>query len=1138
MEETLNYIKRRYIHERAIYTWCGIALVAVNPYQEQDIYGEQAVETYHSASHSVYLQLDPHIYAVTEDAYSKLERNFKDQSIIVSGESGAGKTVSAKHAMRYLASISSSKSKIRIENRVLASNPIMEAIGNASTVRNDNSSRFGKYIQIFFDRHGRKILGANMRTYLLEKSRVTKLQSGERNFHIFYQLLNYAHKNPSKMADLRLVDPEHNNNLYKFNYCGGIEPADDRDDLRKFNEALKTLNIDASRTNVIYRIIAGILHGGNIEFENPVDKDESDLDTSCQVDTSSFHFQAFCDLIGLDHKETAERLTSRLLRSGRETITQPLNRQRAEYGRDAMLKYIYECLFNWLVGLINLSLKKPVDQEQLSAIVGTIPKSPSSKKSILDPVTQEPQFIGVLDIYGFENFRTNSFEQFCINYANEVLQQQYNQHVFKLEQEEYIREGIDWTFIEYSDNQPVIDVIESKPIGILNLLDEECRMPKGTDQSWCAKLYNHLLPTPGQLKEKQMNSAKKNISRNISYQESNQSPLSILNPNESVFRKPKIDYQTTFIISHYAEEVTYDVSTFLEKNRDTIAEEQGNLLSQSELISYMFDDPSLPQNVRPAQRNNRSATVGHQFRGSLAALIRILNETEPHYVRCIKPNDEKKAFVFDEERAIQQLKACGVYETIRISNNGFPSRWLYKDFAKRYCVLIYGTASFEALAQRSLQATMDDDLNNSGDSDNDNSNQAQHEEYPPIVNNKLTSLGLSRFMRQYKPSDIRPICNAICQIAYQENVYDDLRTQEEQDYLDQLYERHGYQASAVYQFGKTKIFFRAGQVGYLERIRSQRLRDYTITIQRHVRGWLARMSFAKRRELYLEQMRREASLVSLQNQVNSLQAELEVVKEEKCEQESENITRIASLYQLTINMMYSSIQQLIIPAILEYEALDPPEPFASLESRASSLSAQPMEQLIRELDGFHEFMVKNRVPQDIAVQAYKQLFYLICAQSLNQLLIRRDLCQFTKAMQISFNLSCLVQWCREKYVTHWRDIVEQLDPITQATKLLQTRKSSEDIATIEEVCNKLRPSQIIKLLNMYSSTYEEQITTDFIHELEEYLYQNRSNSISSEEEDSSFFVDGNNNGASITSNPNNDLLMDTKKIFKFVDVEG
>lgn len=1266
MEELLNLIKRRYIHERAIYTWCGIALVAVNPYQDQDIYGDQAVETYHSASHSVYLQLDPHIYAVTEDAYSKLERNFRDQSIIVSGESGAGKTVSAKHAMQYLASIASSKSsKLRIENRVLASNPIMEAIGNASTVRNDNSSRFGKYIQIFFDRHGRKIMGANMRTYLLEKSRVTMCQLGERNFHIFYQLLSYAQKNPTKqeIINLRLINSSdeqaENQQLFKFRYLGCDDSKLNRqlqagDDLRKFNEALKTLNIDAQRTDIIYRIIAGILHGGNIDFcaktsgSFDSDSDEDDLDAPCQIDPrSEFHFKAFCDLIGLDATETSERFTTRLLQSGRETITQPLNRKRAEYCRDAMLKYIYECLFNWLVSLINLSLKGPDVEHQQQAVgananatavglgstisdlaspvthhLSIIPKSPSNKKAAQQfgienkdsgkqsqaAINNEPFFIGVLDIYGFENFKCNSFEQFCINYANEVLQQQYNQHVFKLEQEEYIREGIDWTFIEYSDNQPVIDVIESKPIGILNLLDEECRMPKGTDMSWCAKLYDQLLPSAGKLKEMQLklkqqqtttSSSKKSMKFNnngANHDATTDSSLSLLlkqmqtSQLEQRFRKPKIDYQKSFIINHYAEEVTYDVNSFLEKNRDTIAEEQGILLSKSEVLSFMFEDPSLPQSIRPVQRNNRSATVGCQFRASLTALIKTLNDTEPHYIRCIKPNDEKKAFSFNEERAIQQLKACGVYETIRISNNGFPSRWLYKDFAKRYCVLIYGTSLFESIAHQSLiiqeesiEEACEDNSNDGGDDTVSSSTKNNKRFSLPLTRTKseesfelkpvnqkdcapkkISPQALSRFMRQFSASDIRPICDAICKICYEDSCYEHLRTEQEQSYLDELYERHGKQLSAIYQFGKSKIFFRAGQVGYLERIRSQKLRNYTITIQRHVRGWLARVAFAKQRELYLEQMRREASLVSLQNQVNSLQTELEQVKDERTVEECVSISRIESIYHFAINIMYSTIQPLIIAAILEYEALDDPDPFASLESRSTTPTYQPMQLLLRELNRFHEFMMQNHVAQDICLQAFKQLFYLICAQSLNQLLIRRDLCQFPKAMQISYNLSCLIQWCREKFIIQWRELVEQLDPITQATKLLQTRKSIEDIATIEEVCNKLRPSQIIKLLNMYTSTYEEQITTDFIHELEEYLHKTRATGGSIEDDyedlDVSLMLDGNNNAeeqddndddnndnqvtqtaftglttAIPTTNANNDLLMDTKVLFKFID---
>lgn len=1083
MEETLNTIKKRYIHERAIYTWCGIALVAVNPYQEQDIYGEQAVETYHSASHSVYLQLDPHIYAVTEDAYSKLERHVRDQSIIVSGESGAGKTVSAKHAMRYLASIASSKSKrVKIEQRVLASNPIMEAIGNASTVRNDNSSRFGKYIQIFFDRHTRKILGGNMRTYLLEKSRVTKIQPGERNFHIFYQLLNYAHKHPDKMRHLRLLDPDDNfNSLKKFSILSGVRPTETRDDLAKFNEALKTLNIDEKRVDIIYRIIAGILHGGNIEFE-PVNAADEDPQGPCTIDLQSFHLNACCHLIGLDPDATRQRLTTKLLKTGaREVITKPLSRTEAAYARDAMLKYIYECLFTWLVGLINLSLSaKEAACSASDTVAPVTPKSPSSKKSILDPASS-PQFIGVLDIYGFENFKTNSFEQFCINYANEVLQQQYNQHVFKLEQEEYISEGIDWTFIEYSDNQPVIDLIESRPVGILTLLDEECRMPKGSDTSWCAKLYEQLL---------------------------NQK-------TEGVFKRPKMNYQSSFSVCHYAEEVTYDVDTFLEKNRDTICEDQSELLRKSEVINYIFQDPLLPQDpLASAQKarprpGTRSATVGSQFRASLAALISTLNATEPHYIRCIKPNDTKKAFEFNEERAVQQLKACGVYETIRISNNGFPSRWLYRDFAARYCVLIYGLPVFQQLL-----SPQSSEVRENGDDDGEMIEEA--EEQVNVTIEPQADVPMSRVMRPFAPSEVRPICAAICRVAYEQEIYHHLRTKEEQAYIDGLIERHGNKSSAIYQFGKSKIFFRAGQVGYLERVRGARLRGYTLTIQRHVRGWLARRAYVRLRERF-DQEQREASMLSLQLQQQQELLLLQQQQQQLASQASLNssedsaqsagtgyeqrdssrtpdqpVSRFDSVYRLMLEMVYRSIQPLIIDAVLEYEALDPPEPFASFESRSMSPSEQqPMDELLKELDKFHDLIVKSSVPEDLAVQTFKQLFYLICAQSLNQLLIRRDLCQFGKAMQISFNLSCLIQWCREKYPVDWREIVEQLDPITQATKLLQTRKSSDDIATIEEVCNKLRPAQIIKLLNMYTSSYEEQISTDFIHELEEYLRKTR-----------------------------------------------
>jgi myosin-5 len=637
----LYNLRVRFLDQSAIYTWCGIVLVAINPFCDLEIYGEETIQTYHKSQGSA--QLDPHIYAVSEEAYSKLERDNYNQSVIVSGESGAGKTVSAKFAMRYFASIAGSQSS-NIENRVLASNPIMEAIGNAKTTRNDNSSRFGKYIQILFDAQTRAITGGNMRTYLLEKSRVSRQNEGERNFHIFYQMCTYAQKNNLKHLKLK-SDTE-------FNYLGQIEPTQ-YDDMSRFVEAIQCLGFTDKQQNLIFNVIAAILHGGNIDFT------KIDDEKCCISDYSERHLQTFCELLGLDPTATKQWLTHRVLKTGmREIITTSLTSELALYGRDGLLKFVYEKMFSWIVGLINRALGPTV-------------------------ASHTYQFIGVLDIYGFEHFENNSFEQFCINYANEVLQQQFNQHVFKLEQEEYVREGIDWQFIKFTDNQPVIDLIEAKPIGILCLLDEECKMPKGTDETWGAKLYAQL--TVGE-----------------------------------VFQKPKFGSRTSFIIQHFADIVIYNVEGFLEKNRDTIWDEQIDLLKRSTFIDVLFmDDFSseptqktggktkiTPQQQHQRQQKQAKATVGSQFRDSLAALMRTLNTTEPHYVRCIKPNDNKAAFEFNNIRAVQQLRACGVLETIRISSNGFPSRWSYQDFANRYRVLRIGShhKSFKSKTETSQKS--------------------------------------------------------------------------------------------------------------------------------------------------------------------------------------------------------------------------------------------------------------------------------------------------------------------------------------------------------------------------------------------------------------------------------------------------
>uniref|UniRef100_A0A8C1XXX9 Myosin VAb n=1 Tax=Cyprinus carpio TaxID=7962 RepID=A0A8C1XXX9_CYPCA len=692
----LHNLRVRFTDSKLIYTYCGIILVAINPYESLSIYGSDIISAYSGQNMG---DMDPHIFAVSEEAYKQMARDEKNQSIIVSGESGAGKTVSAKYAMRYFATVSGSSAEARVEEKVLASSPIMEAIGNAKTTRNDNSSRFGKYIEIGFDRN-HHIIGANMRTYLLEKSRVVFQASEERNYHIFYQLCACAHLPEFEPLKLGSADDFPYTNQGRSPIIEGVNDLKEMEATRK---AFSLLGITEAHQMGLFQILSAILHLGNVEVKERGS-------SSCGISVS-----LFCDLTEVSYESMAHWLCHKKLKTATEILNKPVTRLEAINGRDALAKHIYAKLFSWIVSQVNKAL------------------STSSKPH---------SFIGVLDIYGFETFEVNSFEQFCINYANEKLQQQFNMHVFKLEQEEYMKEQIPWTLIDFYDNQPCINLIEAK-MGLLDLLDEECTMPKGSDDSWAQKLYNTHLK------------------------------------KSSHFEKPRMSNKA-FIILHFADKVEYQCDGFLEKNKDTVNEEQINVLKASkfDLLVELFQDeetPAAPSSTAPPGRaklgrstqsfREHKKSVGLQFRNSLHLLMDTLNATTPHYVRCIKPNDVKAPFMLDPHRAVQQLRACGVLETIRISSAGFPSRWTYQEFFSRYRVLM---RQKEFLSDR-----------------------------------KLT-------------------CQSV---------------------LERL-----VQNKDKYQFGKTKIFFRAGQVAYLEKLRADKLRAACINIQKTIRCWLARKKYLRIRQ--------------------------------------------------------------------------------------------------------------------------------------------------------------------------------------------------------------------------------------------------------------------------------------------------
>ncbi|XP_016408908.1 unconventional myosin-Va-like isoform X2 [Sinocyclocheilus rhinocerous] len=697
----MHNLRVRFTDSKLIYTYCGIILVAINPYESLQIYGSDIINAYSGQNMG---DMDPHIFAVSEEAYKQMARDEKNQSIIVSGESGAGKTVSAKYAMRYFATVSGSSAEASVEEKVLASSPIMEAIGNAKTTRNDNSSRFGKYIEIGFDRK-HHIIGANMRTYLLEKSRVVFQASEERNYHIFYQLCACAHLPEFEPLKLGSADD------FPYTKQGRspiIEGVNDLNEMEATRKAFSLLGITEAHQMGLFQILSAILHLGNVEVKERGS-------SSCGISDESGHLVGFCDLTEVSYESMAHWLCHKKLKTATETLNKPVTRLEAINGRDALAKHIYAKLFSWIVSQVNKAL------------------STSSKPH---------SFIGVLDIYGFETFEVNSFEQFCINYANEKLQQQFNMHVFKLEQEEYMKEQIPWTLIDFYDNQPCINLIEAK-MGLLDLLDEECTMPKGSDDSWAQKLYNTHLK------------------------------------KSSHFEKPRMSNKA-FIILHFADKVEYQCDGFLEKNKDTVNEEQINVLKASKfaLLVELFQDeetPAAPSSSAPSGRakvgrstqsfREHKKSVGLQFRNSLHLLMDTLNATTPHYVRCIKPNDIKAPFMLDPHRAVQQLRACGVLETIRISSAGFPSRWTYQEFFSRYRVLM---RQKEFLSDR-----------------------------------KLT-------------------CQSV---------------------LERL-----VQNKDKYQFGKTKIFFRAGQVAYLEKLRADKLRAACIHIQKTIRCWLARKKYLRIRQ--------------------------------------------------------------------------------------------------------------------------------------------------------------------------------------------------------------------------------------------------------------------------------------------------
>ncbi|XP_028779865.1 myosin-2 isoform X2 [Neltuma alba] len=604
----LHNLRFRYSQDM-IYNKAGPVLIALNPFKEIQIYGNDYISAYRQKTTD-----SPHVFAMADVAFNEMMRDEVNQSIIISGESGSGKTETAKFAMKYLAALSGSS--CGVEKEVLQTNCILEAFGNAKTSRNDNSSRFGKLIEIHFSTLGR-ICGAKIQTFLLEKSRVVQLASGERTYHIFYQLC--AGSSPDLKGRLNLKGASE----YKYLNQSDCMKIDGIDDTKKFHKLMKALDdvrICKEDQEIVFKMIAAILWLGNISFR--VTDNENHIEVADDEAVANA-----AQLMGCSSQDLMVTLSTRKIQAGKDTISKRLTLWQATDTRDGLAKFIYASLFDWLVEQINKSLE--------------VGKRCTGRS------------ISILDIYGFESFQKNSFEQFCINYANERLQQHFNRHLFKLEQDDYELDGVDWNKVDFEDNQECLDLFEKKPLGLISLLDEESNFPKATDQTFANKIRQHLNANP-------------------------------------CFKGER---GRAFRVRHYAGEVSYDTNGFLEKNRDPLPPDSLKLLSSCncqllQLFSKMIDQSKLSNSSHVGASGSQKQSVGTKFKGQLFKLMNQLEGTTPHFIRCIKPNTKHLAGIYDEDLVLQQLRCCGVLEVVRISRAGYPTRMMHQEFARRYGFLL------------------------------------------------------------------------------------------------------------------------------------------------------------------------------------------------------------------------------------------------------------------------------------------------------------------------------------------------------------------------------------------------------------------------------------------------------------------
>ncbi|KAL8612467.1 hypothetical protein ACOMHN_058595 [Nucella lapillus] len=616
-----------------IYTYSGLFCVAVNPYRRLPIYAQSIIDKYRGRRKT---EMPPHLFSVADNAYQYMLQDRENQSMLITGESGAGKTENTKKVIMYFALVAAAtktkdaegeadptvKKKGSLEDQIVQCNPVLEAYGNAKTGRNNNSSRFGKFIRIHFGTQG-KIAGADIETYLLEKSRVTFQQSVERNYHIFYQVCSDA---IAGINELCLISPDPG--LYSFINQGNlvVDGIDDVEEMKLTDTAFDVLGFTEDEKASMYKCTAAIMHFGELKFKQRPREEQAEADGTAEAEKVAF-------LLGVNAGDLLKSLLKPKIKVGSEYVTQGRNLNQVTYSVAALSKSVYNRMFEWLVKRVNKTL---------------------------DTKNKRQFFIGVLDIAGFEIFDYNSFEQLCINYTNERLQQFFNHHMFVLEQEEYKKEGIEWEFIDFGmDLQACIELIE-KPMGLLSILEEECMFPKASDKSFLEKLMNNHMGK---------------------------------SPNFGKAGKPKKagQVQAHFELHHYAGSVPYNISGWLEKNKDPINETVVELLSHSKeaLVQILFSTPDAAEGGGPAKKKKSTAfqTISSTHKESLNKLMKNLYSTHPHFVRCIIPNEFKEPGTIDSHLVLHQLQCNGVLEGIRICRKGFPNRIIYSEFKQRYSIL-------------------------------------------------------------------------------------------------------------------------------------------------------------------------------------------------------------------------------------------------------------------------------------------------------------------------------------------------------------------------------------------------------------------------------------------------------------------